>query len=217
MAGSLHLEPGKFSQTIRTQEEIETLNRDVKHKLFALHSYQVIAQKNLTKFDSSLKELELSDLYKSYTYFSLTASRAQIQKIEDEIQALHLSSPQLIEDKMKELTLNSPVYEHSFHLLSGKLKLATRSVISTPEEIEKEYQRLSAIKEFQVFEKNIEHLAHLTKAKARSHTRMPASVSEQSETEFPSETFDTLDWLAQSSDKIRARTNMINQRISRKK
>lgn len=192
-----------------TQEELEGLNRDLKHKLFALHSYQVLAQRNLTKFDSSLQELEISEIYHSYTYLSLTAARTQIEKIERDLQEIHSSHPELVVQKVKELSDRSPVHYLSLSSLNAKLKLSNKLITAKPEEIEKEYQRLLSTPEFQVFEKNIEHLAHLNKGKSRKSSRMPASI--------PDNGIDTLDWLAQSSDKITARTNRIHDQLNRRK
>ncbi len=192
-----------------TQEEIEGLNRDLKHKLFALHSYQVLAQRNLIKFDYSLQELEISEIYQSYTYLSLTAARTQIQKIEKDMQELHSNHPELVEQKVKEISDRSSVHHLSLSSLHEKLKLSNKLITATPEEVEKEYQRLLSAPEFQVFEKNIEHLAHLNKGKTRKLSRMPASI--------PDNGIDTLDWLAQSSDKITARTIRINDQLNRRK
>lgn len=209
--------PSKPSNN-KTLEEIEALNRDIKQKLFALHSYQVIAQKNLEKFDHSLQELDIKDIYKSYTYLNLTAARSQIQKAEDQIQDLHVSYPELIEKNLNEFSKKSPVHQLSYSSINEKLKLSTYGLSATSKEIENEYQRLVATREFHVFEKNIEHLAHLYKAKSKKSSRMPASIADKTESELNSElTIDTLDWLAQSSDKITARTTRIHHHLNRRK
>jgi len=201
--------PNAKLSKVATQEELEGLNRDLKHNLFALHSYQVIAQRNLIKFDSYLQELEISEIYQSYTYLSLAAARTQIHKIETEIQELHSNHPELVEQKVKEISNSSSVHGLSLSSLNEKLKLSSKLITATPAEIEKEYQRLLTTRKFQVFEKNIEHLAHLNKGKTRKSSRMPASI--------PDNAIDTLDWLAQSSDKITARSIRIHDRLNRRK
>lgn len=210
-----------------TQEEMESLKLDLNHKLFALHSYHVIAQRNLIKFDSSLQELEIKDIYNTYTYLNLTAARTQIERIEREIQDLQKMRPALTQQIVTEFSKKSLVHQLTMSSLSEKLKLPSEKRLTVaPLKIEKEYQELLKSREFQVFEKNIEHLAHLHKGKTKKSSRMPASLSDNrdswessslTQTQFNPETIDTLDWLAQSSDKITARTTRIHHHLSRRK
>lgn len=150
-----------------SQEE-GTFENDIDEKLLSLHFYYVIALKKLHLFDHSIANRNLQELYLGSPYLSLLATRTQIDEIEKDFLDLHRT---LRHEKKKLLMMNKiRAFSHKSHLhalsvrtLSHKLSLDMKMIVkdASQKEIDQEYGEISKINEFQVYEKNIEHLSHL--------------------------------------------------------
>jgi peptidoglycan/xylan/chitin deacetylase (PgdA/CDA1 family) len=148
-------------------EENESFESQIEERLLALHSYYVIAQNHLHLFDKSLNEDRLIELYKGSHYLSLLATRTQIDEIERELKELHLSLPEKrkedLEARITKFGNKNLLTRLSVENLSYSLGMKSSEIFKDagPEDVEKEYASLEKIKEFQIFEKNIEHISHL--------------------------------------------------------
>lgn len=148
-------------------EEDDSFEAQVEERLLSLHSYYVIAQKHLSLFDKSLSEEGLQELYKGPHYLSLLATRTQIDELEKNLLDIHQSLSgkrrndleKRIRSFSKKSLLSALSMENLTHLLG--LKSDFKPVNAKAQDIEKEYASLERMKEFQVFEKNIEHISHL--------------------------------------------------------
>ena len=148
-------------------EEDDSFEAQVEERLLSLHSYYVIALKHLALFDQNLNEDSLQELYKGTHYLSLLATRTQIDELEKDLMELHqsLSGKRRdgLEEKIKSFSKKSPLSALSMENLTHLLGIHSDSkmVDAKSRDIEKEYAALEKMKEFQVFEKNIEHISHL--------------------------------------------------------
>lgn len=164
-------------------EEDESFESQIEDRLLALHSYYVIAQKHLHLFDKSINEDRLIELYKGSHYLSLLATRTQIDEIERELKELHQSLPEKrrkdLETRITNFGKKNPLSRLSVENLSYFLGLKSSDKFKDAllADIEKEYALLEKMKEFQIFEKNIEHISHL----------MEMSLSSKEEKWKPSE------------------------------
>lgn len=185
-------------------EEAQTFKTEIDEKLLSLHSYYVIAQVELTKFDAQLENSSLEELYKSPPYLSLTATRTQVDEIEDEFFELWTSLNEkktksanqkrdLLIQRMEAFSDISHLSSLSMKMLEEKLALdliKVKNLKVTKEEISEEVKRLEVSKEFQIYEKNIEHLSHLMgpRVKEEGKTFYPSTLGngELTGSEFPS-------------------------------
>lgn len=201
------------------KEENQLIIKELDKKLFSLHSYFIIGQRNLVRLDSSLKDLNIDQLHRSYTYLNLMAVRPKFQQIEEEILTLSKTlSPQklmIMTQRVREFSSGSYLQGLSSNRICEALDVKTGSLRQfSSEDIESEYQRLLMIKEFHVYEKNVEHLAHLQQTKLKDPVRRPASTDASEATDwsvtfkpvnekyFRPGDFDSFDWLAQTPEKI---------------
>lgn len=160
------------------------LLEDLETKLLALHSYYVIGQKNLKQFDRDLADTPLDELYRSETYLSLLAVRSQAEEIEHEILDLQKSTDRRF--KMNQ-SPDSGIFKKAVERFSQKSQLSSMSMENlsfalginptnfksnrksiSEDQISKEYAALERSREFRIYEKNIEHQAHLLEVKLES-------------------------------------------------
>lgn len=200
-------------------EENQLIIKELDKKLFSLHSYFIIGQRNLVRLDTSLKDLNFDQPYRSYTYLSLMAVRPKVQKLEEEIltlsRTLSTKKLMLMTERVREFSSQSSLQGLSIKRISETLHVNAGAIKQfSSEDIETEYKRLLKTKEFHVYEKNVEHHAHLQQTKLKNPVRSPASIDEDKATEW-SVTFkpinekylgpgdiDSFDWLAQTPEKI---------------
>jgi hypothetical protein len=157
-------------------EEDTSFSAEIDDKLTSLHSYYVIGQKNRLIFDKS-------------AYLNLLAINTQVKDIESELVQIGLSSKEEHLNKNKILIGRIELFAKKSDL--SKLSMGSlltkvsdhrgfyKKTVSI-KDVEKEYAVLSTLKEFQIYEKNIEHLSHLMEMRIRSETkrvqrRQPAS------------------------------------------
>lgn len=217
LAPTAQLSPAPMERLAK--EENQLIIKEIDKKLFSLHSYFIIGQRNLIRLDSSLKDLNIDQLYRSYTYLNLMAVRPKVQKIEEEILTLSktLSSNKLLimTERVREFSSGSYLKALSIKRISEALHVNTGTLRTlSSKDIESEYQRLLETKEFHVFEKNVEHLAHLHQTRLKDPVRSPASTDDSEATDwsvtfkpidekyFRPGDFDSFDWLAQTPEKI---------------
>lgn len=185
-------------------EEATTFKAEIDEKLLSLHSYYVIAQVELAKFDAQLDNQGLEELYQSSAYLSLTATRTQVDEIEDEIFELWTSlnekktkssnqKSELLIQRIETFAKQSHLSALSMKMLEEKLSLnivKTKDLSVAKEQISQEVKRLEVSKEFQIYEKNIEHLSHMMAPRSREEgkTFYPSTLGngELTGSEFPS-------------------------------
>lgn len=178
-------------------EDEEAFTAEIDEKLKNLNSYYLIAQKNLQLFDESISEKSLEELFESGPYLHMLATKTQVEEIEREITELfvaskisHLKKHQIIRSRIRLFSQKGKMKNLAVNNLSQKLKLESLPDVNADlKNIEDEYEELQSSKEFQIYEKNIEHLSHLLEMKIKSHHKRfkPASSTEGHVTgdEFP--------------------------------
>lgn len=175
-------------------EEDESFEAQIDEKLFSLHCYYVIAQKHLLEFERSIDDSTLEKLYQGEHYLSLLATRTQIDEIERDLKELSLSLNKerrsLLEKKLRTFKEKNLMTSLSLSNLSHLIGVETQDEKNPKlSEIEKEYQELEKTKNFQVYEKNIEHLSHMmeTNLSTKAHHWKPSPDPEGSLSgqEFP--------------------------------
>lgn len=150
------------------REEDQTFETQVEDKLISLHSYYVITQRQLNLFEEKLSDVSLENLYQGQHYLSLLAVRTQIDDIEKEFHELKTElhdakKEMLLKKQIEAFSRRSPVHYRSVENIAYKLqiKLEARDEHPAKSEIDNEYLELEKTREFQVYEKNIEHLSHM--------------------------------------------------------
>lgn len=184
------------------EEEAQTFSDEIDERLFALHSYQILAQANLLTFDELLVDSTLREMYKHSSYLNLMAIRTQMDEIENEFMELWSSLENkktksaiqkkgLVIARLKHFEKQSTLAQMSVQNIKAFTGDSLDMEVNVSEkEIRKEYKRLEAFKEFQIYEKNIEHLSHLMDASPSTGEKPFApSIGEQGHLtgeEFPS-------------------------------
>lgn len=169
-------------------EETQNFSIDIDDKLQSLHSYYLIGQKNLAEFDKTIAENDLEDLYESRPYLSLLAVQTQTDEIENELFDLvdsstfeHAAKVTILKEKIKAFAEKSNLAHASMENISERLDLNVAPVDSKidDKEIEAAIVEAEALKEFQIYQKNIEHLSHMMEIKVRSEVKQwKASMGE---------------------------------------
>lgn len=171
------------------QDNEHTLSSEIDDKLLSLHSYYVIGQKNLIAFDDSLSDLSLEELYHSTPYMNLLAVKTQVDEIEGKL--LELKRTEMLKERVKQFAAKSDISFQSMANLSARLKMIpTKTIKTNAADIDKEIRVLETMKEFMIFEKNIEHLSHMMdlrfKDEARKFKPSEGALGNLSGQEFPS-------------------------------
>lgn len=178
-------------------EDEDSFALEVDEKLKSLNNYYAIAQKNLLLFDESISEKPLEELYQSGPYLYMLAVKTQVEEIEKELTDLYEAARikqqvkhQILRSRIRNFSQKSKLKNLALNNLAQRLKLETLPVVNADlKSIEQEYLELEGTKEFQIYEKNIEHLSHLMEMKIRSTTKRfkPASTEQGHITgdEFP--------------------------------
>ena len=159
-------------------EEAQSFAAHIDEKLLSLHNYQLIAQKELYHFDEELESKGLGELYEGRAYLSLVAVRTQIDEIEEELKELmlelghskkksDLEKRDLLTQRIGAFAQTSPLHGASLENLSHHLKLKSQGSSFKREDFDLEYRRAQEQREFQIFEKNIEHISHLMEMKLK--------------------------------------------------
>jgi peptidoglycan/xylan/chitin deacetylase (PgdA/CDA1 family) len=148
------------------REDDSTAEQAAIEKLTSLHYYTMIGHKNLKDFDEVLE-------FESIPYQNLMATRIQIDEIEESMTAEYA---QILKSKEhKKLTLfKSTLVKFAglsrLHQVSLENLLETLSLSDLipskvaelgPKELEEHYKSLQLINDFQIHEKNIDHLSHM--------------------------------------------------------
>ena len=175
--GALRILDGQTARKPSSFEaDPEALLQELDDKLNGLYFYQVLAQKQLKQFDQSIQSTPLNEIYESSAYLKLQANRAQVDEIEHEIidsmkslngnhkNQQHQKVYQKILLKLMHFSRESHFKSLAMENLLSKLK--QKSVISKQKSfslnsLESEYENLSRLPQFQVHEKNIEHLSYM--------------------------------------------------------
>lgn len=166
----------------------EKFSQDLDQKLMVLHIHYTLGQKNLEIFDAEIETTPIEKMYQNPSYLRLLVIRAQAEEIEHQIlddfaqfqnnkkmkgaqEKLLLMSMRIskfslksrpqawsMENLVERLGLQHQSIFHSLPKIRGKHSL-------TSNEINQEIQKLKDKKEFQVSEKNIEHLSYMMDTK----------------------------------------------------
>jgi peptidoglycan/xylan/chitin deacetylase (PgdA/CDA1 family) len=170
--------PNKSQRAIATlaleqllNEEEQSFSREIDEKLKSLHCYYVIAQKNMLHFDDSLGKQTLDEIYQSRPYLNIMAIRTQVDEIEQEL--IHLNEDPakgtVLIERIKHFSKNSKMARLSMENLQERLSISpVRYQDALPVDVSKELQQLESTSDFQIYEKNIEHLSHLMELKIKS-------------------------------------------------
>lgn len=158
-------------QQLINDEEV-TFKSEIEDKLHSLHIYYLLGHQNLNKIDKQIESGTSKNLYESATYLELISIRTQIDEIETEIKETysellryknkHRNKSTIIENSILNFSQKSHIAKLSMDNLCEKLSLKiNESSDITETELKKEIEKEGPTKEFQVIEKNIEHLSHL--------------------------------------------------------
>lgn len=178
-----------------------SFKEEIHQKLVYLHHYYTLAQKHLSLFDQSLSDLSLKEVYQSDAYLSLLAIRTQTEEIEHELQEIWNQSPSargylkrklLLQTEIQGFADESQMQKASMENLLHRFDLVASAKLAgpTPSEAMLELKKLEGHREFQLFEKNIEHLSHVMETKIEETDKTFAPSPEKSGNisghEFPS-------------------------------
>lgn len=180
-------------------ESPENLSEIVKEKLQSLHNYYVIGHKNLAEFDKMISTHSTEELYQSQAYLKLIAVRTQAEEIEHELLEMDktlkasksVASKKVLSEELAKFAAQSPMAELSMQNLAFQLGLpggVSKSVINIKKELPTELQKLEQLKEFPIYEKNIEHISHSLDTKAVKAKRFEPSTTKSGNitgNEFP--------------------------------
>lgn len=161
-------------------EETQNFSNEIDDKLHSLHSYYLIGQKNLADFDQGIAENDLEELYEGRSYLNLLAVRTQTDEIENELfdlvessTAAHAAKVKILKDKIQAFADRSALAHASMENLAERLEIDikhTQEGISQ-KDIEASLTEAEGLKDFQIFQKNIEHLSHMMEIKVRSDVK----------------------------------------------
>lgn len=163
-------------------ESPENLESLIDERLQALHTYYTIGQKNLQAFDKALPNLTTEEAFQTQEYALLMAVRIEAEKIEHELLDMHeelssqksLAFSKTLNQKVASFASKSVVsglsMENLAYQLGMKLK-SNKSNYKLSEEVSKELAALEPQKEFLIYEKNLEHIAHTLSVKTQSATK----------------------------------------------
>lgn len=158
-------------------------------RLMALHSYYLIGHKNLALFDEELKIASLEKLYSSAAYLNLLAVQTQTDEIEEELRAFAQDPKQaaLLKERIEKFIADAPLKALSLEKLPGVTPQVKQKV--TESEFKKEWEEQERVKDFLIYERNIEHLSHMLDAPQRGEALKFTSSLEDagnvSGSEFP--------------------------------
>ncbi|MBA2405091.1 MAG: polysaccharide deacetylase family protein [Bdellovibrionales bacterium] len=203
---------GVFKSTVPSRsiasvsDNDESLLAEIDEKLVQVHLYQVIAQKQLLLFDEQIGASDINEMYQRPVYLKLQAVRTQVEEVEhviidimDELSAEKNNQNQLkrkmaIAQKISSFADQSRIHSASMENLKSRLKIEssnkTKKTNLTRTEIDKEISFLTSSTQYQVFEKNIEHLSYMLESRTSEGSKKfyPSSTKAGNITgnEFPS-------------------------------
>lgn len=161
------------SRRVASENEYQEIsNLDFEEKLLQMHLYYVIGQQQLMLFDEQINSSNIDEIYEKSLYLKIQAVRTQVDEIEHEIIDMFMS---LVDEKKKQLMVlkiahfaeKSQIHAYSVENLRGQLKIKTNVQLKriTKLEIETEVSFLRSTSQYQVFEKNIEHLSFMLESR----------------------------------------------------
>lgn len=154
-------------------EENLSFGPEIDQKLHALYSYYALAHRNLLQFDQSITETELEELYQSPQYLGLLAIKTQVDELEGElIELSKLIGKQknktdaqrffILKERISKFSTKSKLRNLAMTNLAGALNIKIEKNFELTEtQFSDELKELESFKDFRIFEKNVEHLAHL--------------------------------------------------------
>jgi len=188
-------------------EDQGLLLQELEENLTKIHLYHVIGQKQMILFDEQIESTDIVEMYERPAYLKLQAVRAQIEEVEDEIidvmegfknekgLGAELKTKLALSAKISEFSEISPLHQLALENLKGHLKIKNDTKIKMKKnlsklDIEKEISFLNSSNQYQVFDKNIEHLSYMLESNLRdvSQKFYPSSLKAGNITgnEFPS-------------------------------
>lgn len=161
-------------------EENLSFGPEIDQKLHALYSYYALAHRNLQHFDQSIPETELDELYQSPQYLGLLAIKTQVDELEEELielskvigkQKSKIDSQRffILKEKISKFSTKSKLRNLAMSNLANAMDIKIeKSFDLTEAEFNDELKELESFKDFRIFEKNVEHLAHLFETELKS-------------------------------------------------
>lgn len=182
-------------------EENKSFGSEIDERLVSLYNYYALAHRNLYTFDQSISDQKLEDLYRGPAYLSIIAVKTQVDEIESELLELiaalkeknsksDIQKIHIFRERVENFAGKSPLAYLAMINLAASIEAKVQEKIDySQENLEEEIKSLEANKEFQIFEKNIEHLSHLleTDIKSRAKRFKPSETESGNITghEFP--------------------------------
>ncbi len=172
-----------LERLISTEEA--SFEEDIDERLLSLHRYYVLTQRNLLKLEQNLASLQRS-VSADPAYHSLLALRTQVEELEMDLidayqstQGKQGTSRSLVLEKIRSFSQRGQIEALSVHNLAKRLgySLSVAEFDAGEVEIDAAYRQLVKAPEFQIFEKNIDHLSHVLEVGPRN--RAPASMSQR--------------------------------------
>ena len=168
--------------TAAISDSQDNLIQDLEDKLDQIHIYQVIGQKQLYLFDEQIETTDIEQMYDRPAYLKLQAVKTQVEEVEHDIleSIAELSSDKdnSVSQKKKFALISkimtfaqiSPIHELAVENLKNQLNIKEESKSLkkksvTKSDIDKEISFLNSSTQYQVFEKNIEHLSYMLESK----------------------------------------------------
>lgn len=169
-------------------ESPENLSNLVDEKLQALHTYYTIGQKHLQAFDRALVDLSTEEAYQTNEYALLMAVRIEAEKIEHELTDINddlrarksTAFSKILQEKVAQFASKSVMSSLSMENISFQLGMKlkqNKSFYKLSDELSKEMAILEPQKEFLIYEKNLEHIAHSLSVKTQSAKRFAPSTT----------------------------------------
>ena len=173
--------PSRSTASITDSQD--NLIQDLEDKLDQIHIYQVIGQKQLYLFDEQIESTEIENVYDRPAYLKLQVIRTQVDELEhsitnsvDELNSDKANSTSqkkkfAIFSKIQNFAKTSSIHQLSVENLMNQFNLKQvekrnlKKSVSIPE-IEKEISELSSTTQYQVFEKNIEHMSYMLESRS---------------------------------------------------
>jgi peptidoglycan/xylan/chitin deacetylase (PgdA/CDA1 family) len=184
-------------------DEETSFQAEIEHKLFSLHCYYLIAQKNLIKLEDKIPSDNLSEIYMSSEYLSLIATKGQIDEIEAELLDVYEELSQM---KNTNHSQRKKLFVNEIEKFSKRSVIASQSLINlinflglsldqsdmniSKDNVFDEISNFDKDHEFNIYERNIDHLSYMMEMNLKSEAKKWAPSENDSGNltgeEFPS-------------------------------
>ena len=163
-------------------EENKSFGAEIDEKLFTLYNYYAIAYRDLFEFDESITDSDLEELYQSSPYLGMVAVRTQVDEIENELIEISklndnktksdIQRVHILKERISIFARKSALATLAMHNLGSNLGLKLNEKIKmTHSDLLEEIKVLDTNKDFQIYDKNIDHLSHMLATDIKSNAK----------------------------------------------